>query len=135
MRPQKIEKRIPTSRDAQRRQRLLQFMVQFASSHTGMPLADGLHQFEDELLFRLSLLLPLFCLVMCLAADTIPAAGRLLADLPAGRRLLYDFFPKFFLRSTPSAWLATSIVVVNIRFSRTLSANADSSSATRLFSA
>ena len=108
-------------------------MVQFAPSHAGVSLADALHQFDDKFVFSRSLLLPLLGLVMCLSADAIPATGGLLADLPIGRRLRYDLFPKFFLRSTPSDWLATAIVVVNIRFSRTLSAKADSSSAIRPF--
>ena len=110
-------------------------MIQLASPHLGMQPPLFFDQVQDELIFSCLLLLPLFGLKVGLTADAKPGYGGLggyLAGLP---NMVYDFLPKFFLRSRPKASLATVSVASNIRLSSVLCASADSSSATRRWSA
>src|SRR5690606_6975060 len=102
-------------------------------THPWMSLPNALHHLHQQVVFGCSLPLPLLGLIVRLAADAKPATGCLLTNLAVRCCSCYDFLPKFFLRSSASAWLATSRVVCSIRFSSTLSAKAASSSAMRSF--
>ena len=110
-------------------------MVQLAPAHLGMQPPFFFDQVQDELIFSFLLLLPLLGLKVGLAADAKPGHGGLSGHLARLPDMVYDFLPKFFLRSRPKASLATVSVAANIRLSKVLCASADSSSATRRLSA
>lgn len=79
-----------------------------------MPVANALHQFENQCFFGGCLHLSLALLVVGLTADPEPLARFLVTDFAALAGLLYDRLPKFFLMSMPSALLATVSVVCNM---------------------
>ena len=95
-------------------------MIQLETAHLGMQPPFFFDQVQDDLVLSFLLLLSLFGLKVGLTADIKPGhggLGRHLAGLPD---MVYDFLPKFFLRSRLNTSLATVSVASNMRLSRVL---------------